>query len=96
MNDKIGPIERTVLVCLCAHGVFGASGVSAGEVGAFVWRGVKRGRSVPSRGGGDYAAQMLLGRMRKKGLVRTCSGEGSSRWEATEHGRKLFAQDTFG
>lgn len=33
---------------------------------------------------------------KKQGLVRTCSGDGSSRWEATALGRKLFAEETFG
>jgi hypothetical protein len=60
---------------------------SADMVGAVVWKGKKRGRVTSSGGGGDYAAQMLLGRMKKAGLVRLAHSEGSSRWELTELGR---------
>ena len=57
-----------------------------------LWKGKKRGRVVPSRGGGDYAAQMLLGRMKKAGLVRHAPSEGSSLWEVTDLGRKEAAK----
>jgi hypothetical protein len=60
---------------------------SADMVGGFVWEGKKRGRTTSASGGGDYAAQMLLGRMRKIGLVQTTRSEGSSRWEVTALGR---------
>lgn len=56
------------------------AGVAAGLVGAAVWPGPRRGHVVSSNGGGDYAAQMLLGRLRRRGLVRTLHTEGSSRW----------------
>lgn len=65
---------------------------SADDVGAIVWKGKKRGRVTSSGGGGDYAAQMLLGRMRKAGLVRTINSEGSSRWEVTALGRAEAAK----
>jgi hypothetical protein len=55
-------------------------------VGAVIWANKKRGRTSSANGGGDYAAQMLLGRMRKAGLVRTIHSEGSSRWEVTALG----------
>jgi hypothetical protein len=61
-------------------------------VGATVWKGKKRGRVTSSGGGGDYAAQMLLGRMRKAGLVRAIHSEGSSRWEVTALGRSEAAK----
>lgn len=57
-------------------------------VGAAVWGSSRGGRITAGGGGGDYAAQMLLGRMRKAGLVRTTHDEGSSRWELTPSGRK--------
>jgi hypothetical protein len=56
-----------------------ATGTTAGELGSYLWP-KRRGRAVSSNGGGDYAAQMLLGRLRKKGLVYVLRGEGSSRW----------------
>lgn len=67
----------------------GPLGCSA--VGAIVWEGAgvpRRGRVSAVNGGGDYAAQMLLGRMRKAGLVRTTHDLGSSQWELTVEGLK--------
>lgn len=61
---------------------------TAGDVGAFVWRNKKRGRTTSVNGGGDYAAQMLLGRMRVAGLVRVTADPGASRWEVTAAGRR--------
>ncbi|KKN21950.1 hypothetical protein LCGC14_0920150 [marine sediment metagenome] len=58
----------------------------AWEIGAALWP-QRTGPICSSNGGGDYAAQMLLGRLRKKGLVRVCAGEGSSVWELTKQGR---------
>ena len=49
----------------------------------------RSGRRVSASGGGDYAAQMLLGRMRKAGIVRVGNYEGSSRWELTLAGLQL-------
>lgn len=59
----------------------------ADPVGGVVWRDVKRGRVTPPGGGGDCAAQMLLGRMRSLGLVRRARSEGSTLWEITDLGR---------
>ncbi len=59
---------------------------TADDVGAVVWKGKKRGRVTSSGGGGDYAAQMLLGRMKKAGLVRHAASIGSTRWEVTSAG----------
>ena len=60
---------------------------SADMVGLAVWKGKKRGKTSSMGGGGDYAAQMLLGRMKKAGLVRHAPSEGSTRWELTALGR---------
>ena len=48
----------------------------------------RRGRrfGVSVNGGGDYAAQMLLGRLRKAGLVDQAPSEGSSLWRITMAG----------
>ena len=63
----------------------GRKGLRASMLGALLWP--SRTGSVSSKdGGGDYAAQMLLGRMRKAGLVRTQQTEGSSVWEVTPLG----------
>lgn len=56
-------------------------------IGARLWPN-RRSRGCAVQGGGDYAAQMLLGRMRKAGLVRVAHGEGSSQWELTATGRE--------
>ena len=47
----------------------------------------RRGRVTAATGGGDYAAQMLLGRMKKAGLVRHATSERSTLWELTATGR---------
>ena len=46
----------------------------------------RRGRRVSASGGGDYAAQMLLGRMKKAGLVQHAPSDGSSVWRLTFKG----------
>lgn len=63
-------------------------GVSCFDVGNAVWpdRVVRGGRGVSVNGGGDYAAQMLLGRLKKAGLVEHAPSEGSSRWRLTADG----------
>jgi hypothetical protein len=65
--------------------------LSASSVGAEVWPG-RRGRVIAAQGGGDYAAQMLLGRMRKAGLVQHARSDGSTLWELTPLGRREAAQ----
>ena len=62
--------------------------MTAGEVGAKLWP-TRTKSGVSINGGGDYAAQMLLGRMRRAGLVRTTRDPGSSRWELTLKGREV-------
>jgi hypothetical protein len=66
----------------------GRDGVSCYDVGNATWpeRAVRGGRGVSSNGGGDYAAQMLLGRLKKAGLVEHAPSEGSSRWRLSEEG----------
>lgn len=66
----------------------GRDGVSCFDVGNAVWpdRVVRSGRGVANGGGGDYAAQMLLGRLKKARLVEHAPSAGSSRWRLTEQG----------
>jgi len=59
---------------------------SAGNVGQAVWPDRERVR-VANHGGGDYAAQMLLGRLKRASLVRHAASEGSTLWEITRAGR---------
>ena len=81
-------ITATQRALLCLH-EGGYNGLSAGEVGASVWpeRECRPGRGVSVNGGGDYAAQMLLGRLKKAGLVEYASSEGSTRWCLSTKGR---------
>lgn len=72
------PVEQRAIDYLRQH----PGGVSAGCVGAHLWP-ERDGRINSSNGGGDYAAQMLLGRMRKKGWVYVLYGTGSSQWALT-------------
>lgn len=63
-------------------------GVSCFDVGNAVWpdRVIRGGRGVSVNGGGDYAAQMLLGRLKRAGFVEHAPSDGSSRWRLTEKG----------
>ncbi len=63
----------------------GRDGVSCFDVGGAVWPD-RTGRIASVNGGGDYAAQMLLGRLKKAGLVEHTPNEGSSRWRLSEKG----------
>jgi hypothetical protein len=67
---------------------------TADMIGAVVWKGKKRGKTTSSGGGGDYGAQMLLGRMKKAGLVQHArvEFEGATRWEVTTLGRAEAAK----
>jgi hypothetical protein len=62
---------------------------TADMVGAVVWNGKERGKTTSS---GDYAAQMLLGRMKKAGLVQHARFDGATRWEVTTLGRAEAAK----
>lgn len=77
-----------VLQYLLKHGPSGCF-----EVGTCIDN--RRGRISSVNGGGDYAAQMLLGRMRSAGLVRDDGSTGSTRWELTPAGRRR-AQESLG
>jgi hypothetical protein len=78
--------SQRALLCLYDGGY---SGLASGEVGSAVWpdRVIRGGRGVSSNGGGDYAAQMLLGRLKKVGLVEYAPSEGSTRWRLSTKGR---------
>lgn len=84
---KVGSMTYRALVVLV-----GRSPISADMFGAYVWRGVKRGKICSSGGGGDYAAQMFLGRLRKRGWAQLAPSDGSSRWEPTINGRQALAK----
>jgi hypothetical protein len=88
MNARPTPYRRVkvktmTLVCryLVKHGPS-----SCHDVGSVIDN--RHGRIASASGGGDYAAQMLLGRMKKAGLVRHAPSDGSTLWEVTELGRK--------
>lgn len=74
---------QRVLLYLFTHGV-----CSADAVGTVISPNSTRKRS-PNGGGGDYAAQMMLGRMKSAGLVCHAFSEGSALWELTPKGMKL-------
>lgn len=82
----VGSMIYNALVILVGRGP-----MSADDFGGDLWAGKKRGRTTSSGGGGDYAAQMFLGRLRKLGYAQTLHTEGSSRWEATPAGRNALA-----
>lgn len=63
----------------------GRDGVSCFDVGNAVWPD-RTGRISSNGGGGDYAAQMLLGRLKKAGLVEYAPSEGSTRWRLSVEG----------
>jgi len=63
----------------------GRDGADCHSIGAALWP-IRSGRVASASGGGDYAAQMMLGRLRKRGLVRVNLGCGSSRWSLTRDG----------
>lgn len=74
---------RRVLRYLLASGAR-----TAGEIGGAVISS-RRGRIASASGGGDYAAQMLLGRLQRRGLVHgSAPGDGgATRWAITAQGR---------
>lgn len=80
-----GPIQRRALELLAPE----RYGLTAGILGAQLWP-ERRGRTCSVNGGGDYAAQMLLGRLRLRGWARVMDGEGSSVWAITPAGRAVL------
>ena len=84
-SSRFRPMTATERVLMY---LFNRREATAGCVGSAIWpdRDVRGGRGVSSNGGGDYAAQMLLGRLKKAGLVEHAPSEGSSRWRLTRRG----------
>lgn len=78
---KLGPTTVRALRLLAKAPLY------SGEFGAELWR-ERKGKATSMGGGGDYAAQCFLGRMRKQGLAQTQHTEGSSVWEITPLGRE--------
>jgi hypothetical protein len=72
---------------LLVFAAFGKEGASAGNFGAKMWP-VRKGHVIASQGGGDYAAQMMLGRLRKAGFVQVRTDSITSVWELTALGRR--------
>lgn len=70
-------------------------GMAASSLGAILWPD-RTSHVIAQQGGGDYAAQMLLGRMRRAGLVRVLPGSGSSRWGLTGEGHRAASRATPG
>jgi hypothetical protein len=80
------PTQRALLYL---YNTAGDRGVTCFEVGEAVWPdrpAVRAGKGVSHQGGGDYAAQMLLGRLKKAGQVEHAPSEGSTRWRLTKAG----------
>ena len=73
---------QRALLCLQAADRYGAS---CYDVGHAAWP-ERAGRVASASGGGDYAAQMLLGRLKKAGLVEYAPSEGSTRWRLSQKG----------
>lgn len=82
----ISETERVALATLDLHES------TADIVGNAVWPG-RKGRICAVTGGGDYAAQMLLGRLRKRGLVSSRKPDaGATRWHLTRAGQDALVQ----
>ena len=60
---------------------------SASVLGAKILPGKRSGPGMANHGGGDYGAQMVLGRLRKNGWCDTRLSIGSSVWRLTPAGR---------
>lgn len=89
----IGSIKITAAQYAALRVLFEHGPTSATIFGAVLWRDRKRGRVSSSGGGGDYAAQMFLGRLRRVGLARHAASEGSTLWELAPLGRASLARE---
>lgn len=78
--------ERALVELLLRGMQYRDAGYTAGDLGAILWP-KRSGRVISSNGGGDYAAQCLLGKMRQKGWVRVQPRSITSVWELTAAGR---------
>ncbi len=87
MKIKLGYPAYAALVILVGEG----EPMSADNFGARLWRDKKRGRVTSSNGGGDYAAQCFLGKLKRDGYVRHAPSEGCTLWEITPAGRNALA-----
>jgi hypothetical protein len=76
---------------LLVFAAFGKDGACAANFGAKMWPTSTR-KATSMGGGGDYAAQMMLGRLRKAGFVQVQSGSITSIWELTALGRREVEQ----
>lgn len=83
---KVGSMIYAALVILLGDGP-----MVAVDFGARLWGDRKRGKTTSMGGGGDFGAQMFLGRLRRLGFARTTHDPGSSRWEITAIGRNALA-----
>ncbi len=87
-NRLPGPRELRVLRYLMS--IF-PDGDSCSGVGSHAWGHDERHGAISAvQGGGDYAAQMLLGRMRTQGWVNTLVSSGSSVWAIEPEGRRVL------
>ena len=88
----MSPVTQRVLLYLCQDS--SRYGVSCFDVGNAAWpdRIVRGGRGVSTNGGSDYAAQMLLGRLKKAGLVEHAASTGSSLWRISPKGRSAVQE----
>lgn len=71
------------------HLLYTGRSMGCADIGGAIWPDRKTS-GVSCNGGGDYPAQMLLGRMRKAGLVRVELGDGSSKWIITPAGKTRY------
>lgn len=90
VSIKLTATQYAALKVLFEHGPVGAT-----VFGAEFWRDRKRGRVISSCGGGDYAAQMFLGRLKRLGLARHAASDGSTLWELAPLGRASLAREAF-
>ncbi len=93
-EEEVMSFTATQRALLCLYKEAGRDGVSCYEVGHAAWpdRVLRGGRGVSVNGGGDYAAQMLLGRLKKAGLAEHAPSEGSSRWRLSVKGLREVQQ----
>lgn len=70
----------------------GRDGIGSGDFGAEYFGPDRKSRSSSMGGGGDYAALMLLGRLKSAGYLRAHHDgwvQAPNRWELTPAGRAI-------
>lgn len=80
--------EARALIILYQDGAYDAE-MGCCTFGADYFGPERVGRVSASGGGGDYAAQMVLGRLRRLGWVELAYSLGSSRWRCSVAGRSI-------